>query len=112
MQARAPDGNMQYYVYVEAWGELSADEAQTRIQTDPLFAGCPVQVFAVPDLASLQAAGSGVVLERLLHASPGRHESFLIEARFDSARLAARIMLDAARCVHGLPAGARRFHFL
>ncbi|HUX29189.1 MAG TPA: hypothetical protein VMV78_01020 [Thiobacillus sp.] len=63
-------------------------------------------VFAVPSVAALAKTDHGVIRER--HAAPEEisHASFLLEARYDEAGLAARVMLAAARALPFLPAGA------
>jgi len=48
------------------------------------------------------------VLERRATATAGRHESLLLEARFDAATFAARTMLEAARRLALLAPGAHR----
>jgi diaminopimelate dehydrogenase len=64
------------------------------------------------DPASLEATGSGIVLERRGSGEAGAagfHESLLLEARFDTVRFAARVMLDAARRLPLLVPGAHRY---
>ena len=78
------------------------------IEADPLFVDAQAHVFSVPDLAALEAAGSGIVLERRATATAGRHESVLLEARFDAPTFAARVMLDAARSLAKLKPGSHR----
>ena len=105
---RAPGGGLQRYVYVELNQDADIAAVTQAIKADPLFVDAEVQVFALPDLAALEAAGSGIVLERRATATTGRHESLLLEARFDAAIFAARVMLDAARDLGQLVPGAHR----
>jgi len=79
------------------------------IEADPLLVDAAVHVCAVPDLAALEAAGLGIVLERRATATAGRHESLLLEARFDVSAFAARVMLDAARGLAGLGPGTHQY---
>lgn len=98
------------YVYVglERGADLGAVRA--RIEADPVYAGEPVQVFAVDDVAALEdQVHQGLVLERVASAAAGRHASLLFEARFDTHDFAARVMLDAARRIQRLPHGAHRY---
>jgi len=105
---RAPGGELQRYVYVELEQGADIGAVAQAIEADPLFVDARAHVFAVPDLATLQAAGSGIVLERRATATAGRHESLLLEARFDAATFAARTMLEAARRLALLAPGAHR----
>ena len=95
-------------MYVELNQDADIAAVTQAIKADPLFVDAEVQVFALPDLAALEAAGSGIVLERRATATTGRHESLLLEARFDAAIFAARVMLDAARDLGQLVPGAHR----
>jgi diaminopimelate dehydrogenase len=61
------------------------------------------------ELAALESASRGIVLERLGTAHAGAHQALLLEARFDPAGFAARVMLDAARRVGTLRAGAHQY---
>jgi diaminopimelate dehydrogenase len=90
-------GAMQRYVYVEL--EPSADQAEVErlIANDPLFLDEQTLVFPVPSIDSLEEANRGVVLERHGKPGDGSHASFLLEARFDEAGLAARMMVAAAK---------------
>ena len=105
---RAPGGGLQRYVYVELKQGADIASVTQAIEADPLFVDAQAHVFAVPDLAALEAAGSGIVLERRATATAGRHESLLLEARFDAPTFAARMMLDAARSLAELAPGAHR----
>lgn len=105
-ERRAMDGALQRYVYVELESSADADEVEAAIVNDPLFLDEQTLVFAVPSIAALEEADHGVMLER--RAAPGEtsHASFLLEARYDEAGLAARVMLAAARALPFLQAGA------
>ncbi|HEY5292198.1 MAG TPA: hypothetical protein VIJ43_07800 [Burkholderiales bacterium] len=105
---RAPGGELQRYVYIELKKGADIGAVAQAIEADPLFVDAQAHVFAVPDLAALEAAGSGIVLERRATATAGRHESLLLEARFDAPAFAARVMLDAARGLAELAPGAHR----
>lgn len=107
---RGEGGALQRYVYLVP--ERGADVAQLRaaIEADPLFAGEPTQVFAVDDLAEVEAEqGQGWVLERRSSEAAAPHAGLLLEARFELATFAARVMLDAARRLPSLPHGAHRY---
>ncbi len=104
-ERRAMDGALQRYVYVELEPSADADEVEATIVNDPLFLDEQTLVFVVPSVAALEEPDHGVMLER--HAAPGEtsHASFLLEARYDEAGLAARVMLAAARALPFLQAG-------
>jgi diaminopimelate dehydrogenase len=105
-ERRAMDGALQRYVYVELESSADVDEVEAAIVNDPLFLDEQTLVFPVPSIAALEETGHGVMLER--HAAPGEtsHAAFLLEARYDEAGLAARVMLAAARALPFLQAGA------
>ncbi len=105
---RSAGGGLQRYVYAELNQGADIDSVKQAIEADPLFVDAEVHVFAVQNLAALETAGSGIVLERRATATAGRHESLLLEARFDAATFAARVMLDAARNLAALAPGAHR----
>lgn len=107
-ERRSAEGILQRYVYAELGSGATVESVTQAIEADPLFCDAAVRVFAVPDLKALEAAGSGIVLERLATASAGRHESLLLEARFDATEFAARVMLDAARSLPRLEPGMHR----
>ena len=50
-----------------------------------------------------------VMLTRVDPARSGAHQNLLLEGRFDVATFAARVMLDAARWLPTLSAGAHRY---
>jgi diaminopimelate dehydrogenase len=67
-------------------------------------------VFAVDNVAALEAEGQGVLLERRGSGAQGAHPSLLFEGRFDPVMFAARAMLDAARRIPSLAPGGHRYH--
>lgn len=109
-ELRADDGTLQRYVYVELEKEADFEHVRAEITADPLFADEATEVFQVERLSDLEAEeGQGIVLERRGVASSGRHESLLLEARFDLAAFAAQVMLDGARKLPSLHHGAHRY---
>lgn len=105
-EQRSLDGTLQRYVYVELEPMADATEVASAIANDPLFLGEKTQVFVVPSLAALGETDRGVMLERRAAAGGAGHDAFLLEARYDEAGLAARMMLAAARALPFLQAGA------
>lgn len=105
-ERRSIEGALQRYVYVELEPAADAGEVESAIVNDPLFLDEETQVFVVPSLAALGETGRGVVLERRSAAGEAGHGAFLLEARYDEAGLAARMMLAAARALPLLQAGA------
>lgn len=105
-ESRSVEGRPQRYVYVELEPSADAAAVTDAIVHDPLFLDEQTLVFPVPSIAALEAANHGVTLER--RAAPGDtgHAAFLLEARYDEAGLAARMMLAAARTLPFLQAGA------
>lgn len=103
-------GALQRYVYVTLERGADFGRVKAAISADPLFAGEETQVFQVEKLSDIEAEeGQGVVLERRSADAAGKHASLLIEARFELAAFAARVMLDAARTIPLLPHGAHRY---
>lgn len=103
-------GALQRYVYVTLERGADFGRVKAAISADPLFAGEETQVFQVENLSDIEAEeGQGVVLERRSAEAAGKHASLLIEARFELAAFAARVMLDAARTIPLLPHGAHRY---
>jgi diaminopimelate dehydrogenase len=100
------EGALQRYVYVELEPTADAAEVENAIVNDPLFIDEQTRVFAVPSIAALEETNRGVMLERHAAAGDAGHASFLLEARYDEAGLAARMMLAAARALPFLKAGA------
>lgn len=105
-ELKSVEGTIQRYVYVELEPAADAAEVEYAIIHDPLFLDEQTLVFPLPSIAELEENNRGVLLER--RAAPGEasHSSFLLEARFDEAGLAARMMLAAARTLPALQAGA------
>lgn len=108
-ELRDAAGAVRRYVYVELRKGASIDAVRETFVADPLFAGEPTEVFQVDSVAELEKASHGVVLERLGSARQGEHQNLLLEARFDPATFAARIMLDAVRRLDRLAPGAHRY---
>lgn len=111
-ESRAADGRLQRYVYLELDRGASLEKVEEAIRADLLYAGEETLVFPVDDLAAFEAVGSGVVLERRGAGGAGgagSHPSLLLEARFDVAAFAARVMLDAVRRLPRLGAGAHTY---
>jgi diaminopimelate dehydrogenase len=97
------------YLYVELSPGARLDKVEAALVADPVFAGERTHVFAVDDVAKLEAKNHGVTLTRRGTALSGAHETLLMEGRFDPTVLAARAMLDAARKVSELGAGGHRY---
>jgi diaminopimelate dehydrogenase len=96
----------QRYVYVELEPSADAAEVEQAIVADPLFRDSETLVFPVHDVAELEESNRGVLLERHAARHAVDHVSLLLEARYDEARLAARVMLVAARALPHLAPGA------
>jgi diaminopimelate dehydrogenase len=79
---------------------------ENAIANDPLFLDEQTLVFPVDSVAALEETNRGVTLERRAEPGEASHTSFLLEARYDEAGLAARMMLAAARALPFLQAGA------
>ncbi|MES2370225.1 Gfo/Idh/MocA family oxidoreductase [Thiobacillus thioparus] len=105
-ELQSPEGRRQRYVYVELEPSANATEVENALINDPLFCDEETRVFSVPSIAALEETNRGVVLERRAAAGEAGHASFLLEARYDEAGLAARMMLAAARALPSLQAGA------
>lgn len=105
-ERRAADGRPRRYVYVQLEEGASVAEVQRRVRADPLYAGEETELFQVDDVAALEAAATGIVMERLGTGNAGAHHSLLLEARFDVTTFAAHVMLDAVRQLPFLKAGA------
>jgi len=108
-EQRDAAGNLKRYVYVQLRKGASIDAVREAFAADPLFAGEETEVFEVDDLAEVDKASHGVVLERIGSARSGGHQALLLEARFDPATFAARVMLDAARRLDRLAPGAHHY---
>jgi len=100
------EGTLQRYVYVELEPTADAAEVENAIVNDPLFLDEQTRVFVVPSIAALEETDRGVLLERHAAAGDAGHAALLLEARYDEAGLAARMMLAAARALPFLRAGA------
>lgn len=100
------EGVRQRYVYVELEPLADLAAVENAIVNDPLFLDEQTLVLPVDSIAALEETNRGVTLER--RAEPGEtgHASILLEARYDEAGLAARMMLAAAHALPFLPAGA------
>lgn len=105
-ECTAVGGARQRYVYVELEPSADATAVTDAIANDPLFLDEQTQVFAVPSIAALEDTNHGVTLERRATPGDASHASWLLEARYDEAGLAARMMLAAARALPFLKAGA------
>jgi diaminopimelate dehydrogenase len=103
---RSGEGTLQRYVYVELEPSADAAAVEDALVNDPLFLDEETLVFAVPSIAALEASDHGVTLERHAASGEASHTAFLLEARYDEAGLAARMMLAAARSLPFLQAGA------
>lgn len=105
-ECKSAGGTLQRYVYVELEPSADADEVERAIVNDPLFLDEQTLVFPVPSIAALEQTNHGMMLERRSASGETSHASFLLEARYDEAGLAARMMLAAARSLPFLQAGA------
>lgn len=105
-ERKSGSGPRQRYVYVELEPTTDAAAVEAAICHDPLYLDEQTQVFPVPSLDALAATSHGVTLERHAAAGEAGHVALLLEARYDEAGLAARMMHAAARALPGLRAGA------
>lgn len=105
-ERRSAGGALQRYVYVELEPTADAAAVENAIVNDPRFLDEETRVFAVDSLAALEETLQGVTLERQAAAGGAGHAAFLLEARYDEAELAARVMLAAARVLPSLGPGA------
>ncbi len=105
-ELQSREGTMQRYVYVELEPSADAETVEDALVNDPLFLDEETLVFPVPSIAALEETDRGVLLERHAAAGDPGHGSFLLEARYDEAGLAARMMVAAARALPSLNAGA------
>jgi len=99
-------GVVQRYVYVELEPSADVAEVERIIVNDPVFLDEQTLVFPVPSIAALEETNRGILLERHGKEGDAGHSSFLLEARFDEAGLAARMMVAAAQSLPALQAGA------
>lgn len=105
-ELQSRDGALQRYVYVELEPGADAGAVRDALVNDPLFLDEETLVFPVPSIAALEESIRGVVLERHAAAGDPGRGAFLLEARYDEAGVAARMMLAAARALPSLHAGA------
>lgn len=105
-ELKTPQGTIQRYVYVELEDGADAAAVEDAISRDPLFLDEETLVFPVENLAALEETNRGVSLERHAAAGDASHAALLLEARFNEAELAARMMLAAARALPQLQHGA------
>ncbi len=108
-ESRDNTGLMKRYIYAQLGKGVQAAEVQAAIAADPLFVGEETLLFPVESVAALEEQGQGVLLERRGEATSGAHQNILLEARFDSATFASRVMLDAARRLVRLKSGTHRY---
>jgi diaminopimelate dehydrogenase len=102
-------GRPQRYLYLQLERGADFDSVREAVRADPMFRGEETLVFQVEDIAELEDEAHGIVMERRGTAGRTVHDTLLFEARFDPAAFTARIMLDAARRLPGLPPGAHRW---
>ena len=105
-ECKSAAGSLQRYVYVELEPGADSRTVENAIANDPLFLDEQTLVFPVDSVAALEETNRGVTLERRAEPGEASHTSFLLEARYDEAGLAARMMLAAARALPFLQAGA------
>lgn len=105
-ECKSAEGVLQRYVYVELEPATDAAAVERAIIHDPLFLDEQTLVFPVPSIAALEETNHGVILAR--RATPGEDSraALMLEARYDEAGLAARMMLAAAHALPALSAGA------
>ena len=108
-ERRDADHKLRRYVYLHLAPHADPQAVSHAIKADPLFVDAPTEVFALPELAALEAP-SGLVIERRSgDATAGGHSSLSLDARFDVWDFAARIMVDASRAIVHLEPGAHRY---
>jgi diaminopimelate dehydrogenase len=106
---RDADDKQRRYVYLRPAPDADVQAVRQAIKGDPLFADEATEVFALPDLSSLEAA-SGLVIERRgSAASAVEHPSLSLDARFDVWNFAGRVMVDATRAIPYLRPGSHRY---
>jgi diaminopimelate dehydrogenase len=105
-ELQSREGVLQRYVYVELEPSADAAAVEDALVNDPLFLDEETLVFPVPSIAALEETDRGVQLERHAAAGEPGHAAFLLEARYDEAGLAARMMVAAARALPSLQPGA------
>ncbi|MNZ77796.1 Meso-diaminopimelate D-dehydrogenase [compost metagenome] len=105
-ELKGQDGSVQRYVYVELEPGADAGAVEHAISHDPLYLDEQTLVFPVDSIATLEQTNRGLLLERHAATSNASHTALLLEARFNEAELAARMMLAAARALPLLQHGA------
>jgi diaminopimelate dehydrogenase len=105
-ELRGASGKTVRYVYVELAENANVAHVVEAIVNDPLFVGEETLVFPVESVAALEEQGHGILVQRHGTSGGSAHQTLLLEARFDPARFAARIMLDGARRLPGARPGA------
>lgn len=105
-ELRTTEGKVQRYVYVELAPGADGERVAEAIRSEPLFLDEETLVFPVESVATLEEEGRGIVLERRGSGGVTAHQMLLFEARFDMWRLAAQVMIAAARALPDLPPGA------
>jgi diaminopimelate dehydrogenase len=108
-ETRDANARLVRYVYVELEPGADLDAVSETIRNDPMFLGEATQVFQVESIAALEEEGHGIVIDRRGTSGSAVHDTLLLEGRFDSAVFTARIMIDAARQIPQLRAGARTY---
>jgi diaminopimelate dehydrogenase len=98
-ECTAVDGQRQHYVYVELQAGAGLATVEQAIRTDPLFLDAQTFVFPVDSVTMLEQEGHGVLLQRRGTAGAVEHQLLLLEGRFSEQRLAAQVMLVAARAL-------------
>lgn len=106
---RDADDKQRRYVYLRLASHADEQAVKQAIKADPVLADEATEVFALPDLRSLEAS-SGLVIERRGGAASAvEHPSLSLDARFDVWNFAGRVMVDAARAIAYLKPGAQRY---
>lgn len=96
-ESRDPSDGVRRYVYVELEPGIEFAPVERAIRGDPLYAGERTQVFAVENVAALEAQ-AGIALERR-GSTAMPHTQLFLEARFTEPALSAAVMLAAARAM-------------
>jgi diaminopimelate dehydrogenase len=108
-ECRNGEGRLTRYVYAELAKGVDPTQVQAALDADPLFAGERTLLFPVESISGLEEEGHGVLLERRGKPHAGAHQNILLEARFDVAVFAARVMLDAFGQLPMLKPGMHRY---
>jgi diaminopimelate dehydrogenase len=110
-ERRDADHQLRRYVYLHLAPHADAQAVSHAIKADPLFVDAPTEVFALPELAALEAPSGLVIERRSSAATAGGHSALSLDVRFDLWEFAARIMVDASRAIAHLEPGAHRYAF-